>query len=374
MTRPELSREGARLVAVLRELRQRTGLSLAGLAAATAFSKSSWERYLNGRTLPPRAAVQALCRLAEEPDGRCLALWEMAEAEWGGRAKEAAPRPGPAAGPVADPVAPRPAPGRAPGPAPAGPDRPMPEAVLPEAQRPRPQGMLTLAAVVAGCAVTVAVLVPVLLLLAHRDGAARPSVPVAGSQASGPRCRAAACEGEDPLTTGCAAEPDTLAEHRTATGATVQLRYSAACGTSWARMWGARIGDRVEVTAGAAGGPGHAAQVGDRAEADTYVHTVMSVTHPGTVVRACFLPAAGGARECFRATADHDPATPATTGATPATTDAATATATAGSASARATAGPDTPAAVQSLSTAKRRGARSSSVTKATAAATDAPR
>ena len=71
--------EQARLAAALRELRARTGLSLAALAAKTAFSKSSWERYLNGRTLPPHTAVQELCRLAGEPDGRCLALWEIAE-------------------------------------------------------------------------------------------------------------------------------------------------------------------------------------------------------------------------------------------------------------------------------------------------------
>ncbi|MFK0169347.1 DUF2690 domain-containing protein [Streptomyces sp. NPDC090306] len=297
----------------MRELRQRTGLSLAGLAAATAFSKSSWERYLNGRTLPPRAAVQALCRLAGEPDGRCLALWEMAEAEWGGRAKEAAPRPGPAADPVAAPPAPEPAPAAAP----AGGEGATPGGVSPAPRRPRHRGVLGPAVLVAGCAVMVAVLVPVLLLLAHRDGTAPPSASAAVPRAAGPLCRAAACEGEDPVTTGCAAEPDTLAEHRTATGATVQLRYSAVCGTSWARMWGARIGDRVEVTAAGEGGPGHSARVGDQAQADTYVHTVMSVTHPGTVVRACFRPVADGARECFRATADHDPSGPATSASPP---------------------------------------------------------
>ncbi|MCZ4611775.1 helix-turn-helix transcriptional regulator, partial [Streptomyces sp. Lzd4kr] len=94
MTAP--SPERARLAAVLRELKGRTGLSLAGLAAKTAFSKSSWDRYLNGRTLPQRDAVQELCRLAGEPEGRCLALWEIAESEGSGRAaaqppEEAAP-------------------------------------------------------------------------------------------------------------------------------------------------------------------------------------------------------------------------------------------------------------------------------------------
>jgi transcriptional regulator with XRE-family HTH domain len=75
-----------RLLEGLRELKTRTGLSLAALSAKTAYSKSSWERYFNGRTLPPRQAVQDLCRLAAEESGRPLALWELAEAAWSGRA------------------------------------------------------------------------------------------------------------------------------------------------------------------------------------------------------------------------------------------------------------------------------------------------
>ena len=91
--------EGARLVAALRELRARTGLSLVALAGRTTYSKSSWERYLNGKKLPPRDAVEALCRVAGEPPGRCVALWELADLAWSGRADRAAP---------ADPAAPAP--------------------------------------------------------------------------------------------------------------------------------------------------------------------------------------------------------------------------------------------------------------------------
>ncbi|WP_307818603.1 helix-turn-helix transcriptional regulator, partial [Streptomyces sp. MBT62] len=83
----------SQLAATLRELRAATGLSMAGLAAKTPYSKSSWERYLNGRTLPPREAVEELCRLAGEPVGRCVALWEIAESEASGRAASAAPAP-----------------------------------------------------------------------------------------------------------------------------------------------------------------------------------------------------------------------------------------------------------------------------------------
>lgn len=64
MTPLDETPEGSRLFAELRALRERTGLSLVGLAARTAYSKSSWQRYLNGRKLPPRDAVEQLCRLA----------------------------------------------------------------------------------------------------------------------------------------------------------------------------------------------------------------------------------------------------------------------------------------------------------------------
>ncbi|MFG2583359.1 helix-turn-helix domain-containing protein [Streptomyces malaysiensis] len=75
-----------RLAAGLRELRARTGLSMAALAERTAYSKSSWERYLNGKQLAPRQAVEVLCAMAGEPPGRLMALWELADGEWSGRA------------------------------------------------------------------------------------------------------------------------------------------------------------------------------------------------------------------------------------------------------------------------------------------------
>ncbi|MFF2535235.1 helix-turn-helix domain-containing protein [Streptomyces cyaneofuscatus] len=77
------------LAAALRELKDRTGLSLAGLAERTAYSRSSWHRCLTGTTLPPRRAVEDLCRLADEPPGRCLALWEIAESTESGRTTRA---------------------------------------------------------------------------------------------------------------------------------------------------------------------------------------------------------------------------------------------------------------------------------------------
>ncbi|MGW0910990.1 helix-turn-helix domain-containing protein [Streptomyces sp. NPDC002784] len=244
---------GARLAAELRELRSRTGLSMVALAGRTTYSKSSWERYLNGKTLPPRRAVQELCRIAREPEGRYLALWEIAEAEWSGRAKEPEP-----------PVA---------------------------------AGRRRRAPLVAGCAVLLAGVVAAGLLLLPGDGTEPSAAPT--STLTGPRCRGAGCEGQDPMHMGCGRGPATLAEHRTASGAWVAVRYNAACGASWGRMWGTRVGDRLEVEAG---GATRGRRIEDGIDADAYVYTPMTATPPGATVRACFRPA-DGRRECVAARA-----------------------------------------------------------------------
>ncbi|WP_416976134.1 DUF2690 domain-containing protein, partial [Streptomyces sp. 4F14] len=91
---------------------------------------------------------------------------------------------------------------------------------------------------------------------------------------------------------------DTLASHRTASGAWLELRYSPECGTSWARMWATRVGDRLEMSA-AGGGHVHDAEVQSAVDAANYIYTPMTATRPGAVVRACFHPSAGGGEECF---------------------------------------------------------------------------
>ncbi|MCF1598203.1 helix-turn-helix domain-containing protein [Streptomyces muensis] len=274
------SPERARLAAALRELKGRTGLSLAGLAAKTAFSKSSWDRYLNARTVPPRDAVQELCRLAGEPEGRCLALWEIAESEGSGRATEQAPAPRDGMPPEG-----------------ASPDR---DSVDDGSVR----RSATLVAVLASvCAVAVGGVAAVALLLPHRDGEPRASLSPPPAT-TGPRCRGEVCEGKSAMQMKCAAGPQTLAAHRTASGAWMELRYSRECGASWARMWGTHIGDRLEMSADGKGGDSgdggvRSAEIENGVDADNYVYTPMTAARPGTVVRACFHPAAGGGKECF---------------------------------------------------------------------------
>jgi hypothetical protein len=67
------------LIIHLRELKDRAGISTVALARKTAYSRSSWERYLNGRTFPPKQAVEALARVCGHDPSAALALWELAQ-------------------------------------------------------------------------------------------------------------------------------------------------------------------------------------------------------------------------------------------------------------------------------------------------------
>ncbi|MEU9794468.1 peptidoglycan-binding protein [Streptomyces sparsogenes] len=78
------------LVVQMRRLKDRSGLSLVSLAAKTGYSSSSWERYLNGKALPPRDAVAELARATGAEPTRLLVLHEMAEEAWQQRAAPSA--------------------------------------------------------------------------------------------------------------------------------------------------------------------------------------------------------------------------------------------------------------------------------------------
>ncbi|MFC5724246.1 helix-turn-helix domain-containing protein [Streptomyces gamaensis] len=76
------------LVVQLRRLKDRSGLSLTALAAKTSYSRSSWERYLNGRQLPPRDAVEQLARVCAADATRLLVLHELAAEAWSDGARQ----------------------------------------------------------------------------------------------------------------------------------------------------------------------------------------------------------------------------------------------------------------------------------------------
>ncbi|WP_407287677.1 DUF2690 domain-containing protein [Streptomyces sp. BP-8] len=274
--------ECARLAAAMRELRTRTGLSLASLAAKTAYSKSSWERYLNGKKLPPRDAVEALCRLAGEPAGRLVALWELADAAWSGRAAPAAAAPGPSEG----------------GPDAAGPADGAPDSgAEPGPARRRPPRWAVPAA--AGVCAAVLALVAVLALRPGEDPGGGPAAPDAPVSSSVTGCRGAACDGKDARSMYCGGQglAATVAERTAAGGRHLEIRYAESCRAAWARLRGGRIGDRVEVSA--PGAKPRSVRVEDRFDAEGYLVTPMTAARGPHGVRVCLHPAGGAAAECF---------------------------------------------------------------------------
>ncbi|MFF4209169.1 DUF2690 domain-containing protein [Streptomyces sp. NPDC001796] len=174
-------------VTTLRDLKERTGLSLAALAARTPYSKSAWHRYLTGAQRPPRSAVEALAALAGADSAPVLTLWEAAD------------RPPPA-------------------------DTPPHDGPPPRTARPRRLPLSAVALIVAVTAVAVA------LLASDRSGA-----PGGRLAAASPRCRGDACQGRLPDVSACDRDAQTKSKVRDASYA-VRLQYSPSCGTAWAEV------------------------------------------------------------------------------------------------------------------------------------------
>ncbi|MFF0589510.1 DUF2690 domain-containing protein [Streptomyces sp. NPDC003781] len=66
----------------LRRLVDRSELSVASVADATGYSKTSWERYLNGRLLAPKGAIVALAEVTRTNPIHLTTMWELAERAW----------------------------------------------------------------------------------------------------------------------------------------------------------------------------------------------------------------------------------------------------------------------------------------------------
>ncbi|SEF55728.1 Helix-turn-helix domain-containing protein [Actinacidiphila yanglinensis] len=293
-----LSPEAARLARELRGLRERTGLTLAALAARTTYSKSSWERYLNGKALPPRSAVTELCALADEPPRRLTVLLQLATRSSHAAAgpEDAGPvgasAPAARAGAVADSAAPNIVsrngtsavttvpPPSAPGP----PGRPAPSG--PASVRWR--GVRRPAVVVAlGC-----------VLAAGLCYALWPSSgPAPGPAAT---CQGPACDGKSPASTFCGVHLVNLTTFRATGRERIDIHYSRSCDTAWARLSRSRVGDRITVSAGT--GRSWDVRVTDGYDAQGYVYTPMAVVDAHRKVTVCLRPSTG-AGQCFAARA-----------------------------------------------------------------------
>ncbi len=260
--------EVSHLLDQLREAKARSGLSFAALGARTDYSKSSWERYLNGKALPPRQAVAALARLAGMPPARLLALWDLADRAWSGR--DGYPS---APGDVAAPDAPGPeAPEHLDPPAtPAGAGR-----------RRRGRGAWVAGAVGLGLVVAAAV-----WATGGAGDGADPAKEPEPTAASGP-CHGVSCTGRDSDTgeTGCWMDAATHAT-REIRGRTAELRMSGTCAAAWARLVEPRAGDELWIESG------DQRQSVRASAANRYLLTMMVGVERPAEARVCFALADG---------------------------------------------------------------------------------
>ncbi|GGN00483.1 helix-turn-helix domain-containing protein [Streptomyces fuscichromogenes] len=239
--RPTTTPEVRHLVERLREAREETGLSFAALAARTAYSKSSWERYLNGKTLPPRDAVETLAKLSGADPVRLLALWQLADRAWSGRdARAAEPQAaGRAEAPVVDMPPERSAESAPASGAPVERTREDHDGPAPRVRRPR-RGIVLLVA--AGTVLVTALAVGAAAWTYGGGHGAPTPGPTSGT------CRGANCTDRDAEQhdTDCWTDAGTRAR-REISGRIVELRFSPTCRAAWGRVTDPHDGDRLRV-------------------------------------------------------------------------------------------------------------------------------
>ncbi|WP_369386377.1 DUF2690 domain-containing protein [Streptomyces sp. CG1] len=275
--------ECERLAARLRTLRDRSRLTLSALATESAYSKSSWQRWLAGRSLPPWLALSALCRLADEPEAGIRALWELAEAAWSRRtatATRALPS-GDGVGQTPEHTAYR-ADASAPAASPPAPAAPV---GAPARRFRRP--------LMGGVAAAVAVLVACIGILL--TGAGRPAGASTGFHVG---CTGIACNGKDPGVTLCGVEPKTLLHVQAPTGIGLEIRYNPLCRAAWARVWNAPPGNILTFTV--PGQPAQRVAVAHTGDTDPFVYTALAaVPGRGSAMKACVTPRSGSATVCY---------------------------------------------------------------------------
>ncbi|MFI1167949.1 DUF2690 domain-containing protein [Streptomyces sp. NPDC020801] len=256
------------LIEQLREYKDRSGLSLSSLAERTLHSKSSWERYLNGKALPPQQAVESLGSLVHAEPARLVALWDLADRAWSGRhVSETSPR---------------------------RPLRAVPAVTPGERVRtPRRRRVFVVTAT------AVAALTAGVTAMWWNPAGVRPHTsahPVATASAESgaldTRCFQESCTGKDPKSTGCAGDAWTAAMTRIR-GVYVELRYSDSCRAAWARIsWGGP-GDIAKVVAD------NGASYQERVHYDTDVYSAMVASGAPSEARACTL-LTSGSHDCTK--------------------------------------------------------------------------
>ncbi|MFC8075434.1 XRE family transcriptional regulator [Streptomyces sp. NPDC057307] len=318
----------------LRRLVDKSGLSIAAVSDRTGYSKTSWERYLNGRLLAPKGAIVALAEVTGTNPLHLTTMWELSERAWSrsemrhdmtmeairiSQARDALGEFGgdPVGGPggrTATPPRPGPGTGTGTGPRSAGPGtaggwptvRPVgdpqgPPTGFPPSAPPEPpassgqgggRGRRRTTIFVAALVGALLVIAGAVLLTDLGGGGDKEKVaepPSAKPTTSAPelpagvKCAGDDCTGEDPELMGCGGEFAETATTATVGTAVVEVRYSKTCGVAWARITQAAPGDTVEIAADQGEG---APQTGT-VNADKDAYTPMVAVATATEAKAC---------------------------------------------------------------------------------------
>ncbi|MEU6847648.1 XRE family transcriptional regulator [Streptomyces sp. NPDC046716] len=325
----ELDPQVKEFASQLRRLVDRSGLGIAALADRTGYSKTSWERYLNGRLLAPKGAIVALAEVTGTNPVHLNTMWELAERAWSrsemrhdmtmeairiSQARAAlgefgAPAAQTAAGAsrngsatasrsteVAEPAVAPASPSVPPQVRTQGPDQFGPPPVL----TPDPPGgggqggrrrlFMVLAG---GIGAALVVLIAYVLTSGGDDkgteaGPSKPPTTSAPQLPAGVQCVGDGCTGKDPEAMGCGGD---LADSPTKTAlgtANVEVRYSKTCKAAWARIQFAAPGDSVTLSVGA-----KTSKKGLVGDADTDAYTPMIAVGSAAEAKACGALAAG---------------------------------------------------------------------------------
>ncbi|MFE0647388.1 DUF2613 family protein [Streptomyces sp. NPDC059534] len=248
------------LASELLALKKASGLSFAQLGEKTHYAKSSWERWVNGKQFPPRAAVESIVRLDGKDPAVLLALWDRADEERASGDEEQAS---------------------------AGADGPGDGADGERTGAARPKRRRTpWIAAVAGLVLVAGAVLGYTLMSSDEE---RPPAKVAGP-ATG--CQGSACEGRDPKKMNCGADAVTVRTGSIPKDLVIELRYSKACQAAWGRISFAQVGATVVVN-----NSDGAAQA-DVVHYDRDVYTPLIAAPDDGSVWVCAALPKDGARSC----------------------------------------------------------------------------
>ncbi|WP_198539530.1 helix-turn-helix domain-containing protein [Streptomyces graminilatus] len=250
-----------RLLAEMRRLKDASGLSYGRLASRTHYSRSSWERFLNGKQLPTRVAVEQLAAAVDEEPAPLLALWDALDTtsrELAESSRDTLPAPG--GGDTAATTPGEPGPGRSGG-------------------APWLHRLLPLGYVVSGA--LLGTLGTVLVTGGAHSGTTAPRAD-ASAAAPKPGCQGDSCLNGEPQAKHCQWDAETVRE-TWLRGLQIQLRYSPSCKAVWGRIENGTVGDSVSISDRWSRTEDAAIRVGT----DTYTRMLSTAYAPASTITIC---------------------------------------------------------------------------------------